>query len=287
MTAKHGIFSFLLVVLIIIGLERCTPSKKYVILSTIFDGVPLPDTVFPLAFTDSLTAQDDSVRIAGRLAGQKPEMRVHPPFRDRQCSMCHQDFSKKLQKPLPALCFQCHEPFWNEHDKLHGPVISGHCIKCHNPHWTDKDKLLLRAGQDICFECHKQDAILANPKHEVIGKRNCTDCHSPHGGSNNYMLKKGSCYNCHDIQMQNEGGFRHGPVASNNCYECHGTHSTKTEHKLLRSGQDICLKCHNKADIKQNVAHRDIGAAACTSCHNPHRSDHKYMLMKSKSDEGK
>ncbi len=285
MNARNAIF--LIIILIITGLQCCSPTKRHLLLSTFLDGVPPLDTSSRLVSQNVFNAAMDTSANTTGSANEVVGMNVHPPFRDRQCRKCHQEFSNNLVKPLPSLCFQCHEPFWNTYEKLHGPVISGHCIKCHNPHWTDKKKLLLRAGQDICFECHKQDAILANSKHETIGNRNCTDCHSPHGGKNNFMLKDGSCYNCHDLHMDEPDRFKHGPVLSFNCYECHGTHSTKTEHKLLRSGQDICLKCHQSKDILANKAHETIGETICTECHNPHQSDQKYMLIINKVDEDK
>ena len=47
---------------------------------------------------------------------------------------------------------------------------------------------------------------------------------------------------------------------------------------LLRTGQSLCLYCHDMKQVLASEVHKDINNTNCTECHNPHGGDDKYIL---------
>jgi predicted CXXCH cytochrome family protein len=271
---KGAIFIFFLfTVCISFFAVQCTPVKKYQVLSFFFDGVPDPNKK-----TEVLTPVHDTVIVAAT----KPEFYTHKPYEEEKCKSCHAEgYSNALLKPLPELCYTCHEDFNNKYPSVHGPVASGNCLTCHNQHMAKNEKLLIRAGRDLCLFCHNSKQILTSEIHKRIEDKNCTECHNPHGGNNRGMLKDGSCYTCH-ADFATKYSVLHGPVASGSCTGCHDSHCSKVPKLLLREKQQLCLFCHNSEQIFKNPAHKKLKKGSdCIECHNPHGGEERYNLIES------
>lgn len=280
-TNKKGIILFLFVtVCITVICVRCTPEKKIKVLSFFFDGVPDPtkktEEVIEIN-TEYEWAKINTVDTKNK----KPTSYDHKPFAEEKCGSCHDEgFSNALVKPIPNLCYSCHEDINTKYQTLHGPVASGNCMACHAHHQSKFEKLLPREGQELCLFCHESYQVFKNKKHEKIGDKNCTECHDPHGGENRGLLKAGTCYQCHE-DFGSKYKFVHGPVASGNCNDCHNSHSSEKPKLLLREAQEICLFCHDAQEVFKNPTHKKAKKSNCTECHNPHGGEDRYILLQS------
>lgn len=115
-------------------------------------------------------------------AGSTP----HAPVSEGKCLDCHgphsTDYPKQLVKPVPDLCFVCHNreikdtkgvPLPSPKDiytgqgmTLHKPFAQGKCVDCHSPHPVNEHRLLkghypegfyTSYSEDsyaLCFQCH-------------------------------------------------------------------------------------------------------------------------------------
>jgi predicted CXXCH cytochrome family protein len=123
--------------------------------------------------------------------------------------------------------------------------------------------------------------ITMTPKgsfHPPYANNKCNVCHDKEQMGKVLMPLPALCFKCHD-EFEEKYPVKHGPVASGYCTACHSPHFTKNEKLLLRTGQQICLYCHNSKDILNNdEAHKDIGDTKCTDCHNPHGGKDRFML---------
>ncbi len=274
---KKSLIKFLLcIVFVAMTLVRCTPEKQFKVLSFFFDGVP--DSTKKTEAASAVKNDSLGVPIVKNI---KPESYLHKPYGENKCNSCHQgDFSNRLLKPVPELCYTCHEDFNNKFQILHGPVASGNCLACHNQHEAKYEKLLEREGQQICLYCHESKQVLKNKVHKTVGTQNCTNCHNPHGGDNRGILNKGVCYTCHE-NFENKYNFVHGPVVSGNCGGCHDSHGSTAPKLLLREAQQICLFCHNADQVFKNNAHKIVKTKNCIDCHNPHGGEDRYILVES------
>ncbi len=273
---KKILIPFSLLALLALLFVQCTPEKKYSILSFLFDGVPNPaeSTV-----STPTTGNDSTSPILAIFT--KPESYLHKPFAEEKCKSCHDDgFSNSLIKPMPELCYSCHQDFGAKFQNLHGPVASGNCIACHDQHEAKFEKLLKREGQDMCLYCHETKQVFKNKVHEKVGSANCTTCHNPHGGDGRGMLTAGTCFKCHN-NFTSKYNYLHGPVASNNCGSCHGMHGSGAPKLLLREGQQLCLSCHNAEEVFKTVVHKKVKTKNCTECHNPHGGEDHFILVES------
>ncbi len=280
LTKAKTLFSYLIIVVFIaIGFVRCSPEKQFRTLSFFFDGVPDP-SLKPKQVTNPDYA--DSLSQVTFLANAKnTDGFIHRPYGENKCTSCHANgFSNALIKPMPELCYTCHDDFNNRYQTLHGPVASGNCMGCHDQHESKFDKLLRRDGQDLCLVCHEAKQVLANKVHKTIEKTSCLECHNPHGGTNRGFLNQGVCYKCHE-NFNAKYNVLHGPVASGNCTACHGLHNSQTAKLLTRESQEICLFCHNPEQVFKNVAHKDAQKKECTACHNPHGGEDRFVLIPS------
>lgn len=263
-----GIVVFALVIV------NCSVQKHYKTLSFFFDGVPNPaaDTLI-----QNNTSIQQVIADSASLALRTPETYAHEPYRARQCELCHSTTSMgTLTNNQPELCYQCHDNLSNNYSVLHGPVDAGLCTECHNPHTSPNSKLLTQTGENLCFTCHDAETVKQDNMHTVSDEKQCISCHNPHGGDNEFVLRRESCYNCHD-DFKNQYKILHGPVNSAACYLCHSHHIEGTSN-LISTGQDICLVCHDKTSIFENENHNSIGSETCTTCHNPHGGDNRSFL---------
>jgi predicted CXXCH cytochrome family protein len=270
---KAAIFTFLLLgVFVELFFVGCSSEKQHSVLSFFFDGVPEPkkepELVNPVTSADSVLVENKE---------SKPDFYIHKPYEEEKCKSCHEEgFSNALIKPVPDLCYTCHEDFGNKYKTLHGPVASGNCTGCHNHHMSKYESILERPGQQLCLYCHESAQVLKNKMHEHIGEKNCTECHSPHGGENSGMLNSGSCLNCHE-NFSSKYSFLHGPVSSGSCSSCHDSHNSKSKKLLLRDSQQLCLFCHNAEQIFNNATHKKNRKNNCTECHNPHGGEDRFF----------
>ncbi len=176
------LFSFVLVAFVLV---RCTPAKKSHVLSLLFDGaIDSTQKTANVSLVDT-----NAVATISSSKVFKPEFYVHKPYAEDKCKSCHAEgFSNALIKPVPELCYTCHQDFSTKYKTLHGPLNSGNCTACHDQHMAKNEKLLIRTGQEICLYCHESKQIFKAKQHELIGNKNCTECHNPHGGDDRFIL---------------------------------------------------------------------------------------------------
>lgn len=265
---------FLILFFFIILSTACSIQKHYRILSFFFDGVPNPEKAEIIVEVDTVEIEVDTLVAVNTV----PLEYVHKPYQDRKCSNCHDNTRMgMLNEPMPDICVSCHTDFQLNYGNPHGPVTGGHCNTCHHPHKTRHQKLLIKPENELCFHCHEANRINDNPFHSGIGENTCLECHNPHGSNNHMLLEQGSCSNCHD-DFNEKFEVLHGPVAIGYCSSCHTKHGTGMEKLLTRTGQALCLHCHDGKLIFQNENHEDIDDADCYECHNPHGGSDKYMF---------
>ncbi len=175
-------------VLFVSFIVRCSPEVSNKTLRFFFDGVPTLDTLEEALVSDTSSFSDTLSDT--RLDPHKTTKFFHAPYREKQCSDCHnQRLMGKLVEPQPALCYQCHEDFGEVYEIQHGPVAGGYCTACHSPHFANDSTLLIRTGQDLCLFCHKPGEGYDAELHDGIEDTDCTECHNPHGADNRELLK--------------------------------------------------------------------------------------------------
>ncbi len=177
----------------IIRVDKWTEERKYRVLSTLFDGVPLPSSMQPIQIIpmDSLPQPGmDTTTII--LETQKPladALFTHKPYAEKRCFECHDlDSGSKYGSDVGTLCYTCHQDYSDLPGFVHGPVSIGLCQGCHNPHSSKFANLLSRDGDDLCTFCH--DTIdRDNPEsHKSPIDQACLACHSPHNSMNDVLL---------------------------------------------------------------------------------------------------
>jgi predicted CXXCH cytochrome family protein len=225
---------------------------------------------------------------------------VHPALDAAECTGCHAPHSsawaKELQKPLPVLCYDCHDRQDRE-KHVHGAVTLGRCNVCHDPHSSSNGKLLRDAKPaDLCFRCHSDDLAGRKHVHTPVAMGECLLCHQPHGSGNAKSLQKpvpALCVECHNGIADKKNV--HAAVTRFGCTGCHDPHGAATEFQLLAADNDLCLKCHPKI----TGDHVFIGfdgrthplsgkpdpsrpgkTLGCLSCHSPHSSDNPKLFLK-------
>lgn len=115
--------------------------------------------------------------------------------------------------------------------------------------------------------------------HPPYRQRKCTECHDRSRSTNRLIERMPQlCFKCHS-DFSDQYQVMHGPVASGNCTGCHNPHMSKKEKLLTRSGQDICLYCHESKLVFKNEEHQDLEPSDnCTDCHDPHGGDDRFLL---------
>jgi predicted CXXCH cytochrome family protein len=208
-------------------------------------------------------------------------------------------WAKQLQKPLPALCYGCHDRK-DVDRRVHGAVTLGRCDVCHDPHSSANDRLLREAKPaDLCFRCHSDDVNGRKHVHTPVAMGECLVCHLPHGSANAKNLEKpvpALCVGCHNGIV--DGKNVHPAVARFGCTGCHDPHGSANDFQLLVSGNELCLKCHPKItgdhvflgfdgkshplSGKPDPSHPGK-TLSCLSCHSPHSSDNPKLFLKGKA----
>lgn len=108
------------------------------------------------------------------------------------CSRCHVGAGRKRKtnKPIPQLCYDCHEDYSEQATHVHGPVAVGDCMFCHEPHSSIYVHLQKLSQPRLCTRCHEMEDYAASDTHPNASGRLCTECHEPHVASNQMFLKR-------------------------------------------------------------------------------------------------
>ena len=110
-----------------------------------------------------------------------------------------------------------------------------------------------------CKECHKLRRGQYDFKKIVPTKANCTTgkCHANMG----------------------KAAHVHGPVGAGVCISCHSPHGSFNPMSMERTGQDLCLVCHQakQQEFNDSVVHQPV-KEGCVDCHNPHESPMRFQL---------
>lgn len=109
-----------------------------------------------------------------------------------------------------------------------------------------------------CKECHKLRRGKYNFKRIIPARSTCTTkCHTDIGKS----------------------AHVHGPVGAGICISCHNPHGSYQPMAIERTGQELCLVCHEakRAEFSAAVVHAPV-KDGCIDCHNPHESPMRFQL---------
>ncbi len=170
----------------------CSQETRYRVLSTIFDGVPHPDSV--AAAKALAKSQPDTIASVDDASSRRStsSLVTHPPFADEQCDQCHVlegegrfSGSARLRAPEGELCTSCHphmaaDTLRIDHGWIHGPVAAGACTGCHSPHRSLNAHLLhAPPGRELCVRCHDGNRLATSPPHDENDTK-CLDCHNAH-----------------------------------------------------------------------------------------------------------
>lgn len=210
----------------------CLGRPRHEVLSVFFDGVPDPNAPAPVA---SAPAKGKPARTRrGSMPVEVVKWVVHEPFGENDCARCHQgEASQELKKPVPRLCYGCHENWTKEHDIVHEPVKKGECASCHAPHKSRHEHLLVNTVRNLCDSCHKPPPALASV-HEPFAKGDCTACHDPHGADNEPLLSETGntlCASCHKPEHFARAPGHAGQEAKD-CTSCHDAHQAARPHLM-------------------------------------------------------
>ncbi len=121
------------------------------------------------------------------------------------------------------------------------------------------------------FYVHKKPAVL-----------DCKECHGFRKGKFNFKRIIPAPSNCTTGKCHSNMGKAphvHGPVGAGICISCHSPHGSLLPLELERTGQEICLVCHQakREEFKQKVVHAPV-EEGCTDCHDPHQSPMRFQL---------
>jgi predicted CXXCH cytochrome family protein len=109
----------------------------------------------------------------------------------RQCHASGSSFrSQSFIKPIPQLCFGCHEDHSLSKQYVHGPVAVGACLFCHRPHVSTYEHLLKVSQPRLCTRCHDTKNYPLSEIHLKASDQLCTECHDPHASQHPLFLKK-------------------------------------------------------------------------------------------------
>lgn len=181
-------FSYAGLILLCLLFVQCDEADNYEILSFFFDGVPNPYEHKEVRHEVKI----DSGRIKRRTEiVKRSELKVffHEPFKERLCEDCH-NFEKgnELVEQPPALCFNCHEDFFENAVVKHGPAAAGFCTQCHHPHFEKQKFMLKRKDQELCLYCHQKSDLMRREVHKLNEEKLCWSCHDPHASDKEFLL---------------------------------------------------------------------------------------------------
>ncbi len=170
---KRTLIIILLISFIILS---CSAETRHRVLSSFFDGVPVPSSSKRGVKPDTLSVKSKDV---SRSRQDIVPVFSHPFYEDKECEPCHiGELGNELAEPANVLCFDCHEDF-SQSAYIHGPVAVGSCVSCHTPHKSNYPHLVLKKTGEVCACCHEYDQTIAFG-HKKSEDMECTYCHDPH-----------------------------------------------------------------------------------------------------------
>lgn len=196
-TTKTRLLFYLVLVAVCVSglfLSSCSEESRHKVLTFFFEGVPPIGYKKVNRFARRLETQQSQV-ITGNekqtiLSAQKRGS-SHKPSRD--CNECHLrrigSSQSQLSKPIPNLCYSCHDNFAAAGTILHGPIAVGECMFCHSPHQSSYVHLQKAPQPDLCYRCHRREEMASILDHEIMLETICTDCHEPHASKRRKLLK--------------------------------------------------------------------------------------------------
>lgn len=234
-----------------------------------------------------------------------PDSKAHEPVATGRCVECHAAHGSNNPSMLletgQALCLRCHEAGTRGRDggvaaksqiefagaaSVHDPKGKGGCQGCHvQTHSGRVDKLLKQPTLRLCIGCH--DVRGKTDLHQPIRDKGCQACHEPHASKNKMLLTKwpveALCHSCHDKEQTRENlASTHAPVQMGECLACHGAHSGEQAPLLLVEKKDLCIGCHELADLAPlPEVHSPVKEGKCFGCHDPHGSEVPKLLISS------
>ena len=119
--------------------------------------------------------------------------------------------------------------------------------------------------------------------HAKVGEPKCTECHRKRRGKIDFKRITPARYNCTTgnchPKMGKDAAHVHGPVGAGVCISCHNPHGSFEPLQMERTGQDLCLVCHEakRKEFDQAVVHPPV-EEGCVECHDPHQSPKRFQL---------
>lgn len=173
------------------ALHRSTEMAKCVLAATLLvlavEGCDVRSRKKSLKLRQS---EPDGVAVS-ELDLAQMEITTHPA--GGPCNRCHASGggrSRQTKKPIPQLCYDCHDDYGDRKKYLHGPVAAGACLFCHEPHSSIYVHLQKVSQPRLCTRCHDTEDYMASETHPDASGRLCTECHDPHAGSRQMFLRK-------------------------------------------------------------------------------------------------
>lgn len=236
------------------------------------------------AFSQTALVENNCMECHSKVAAKPIK---HSPV-TLNCGSCHESTGKqhpledvegyKLTKPVPALCFTCHDQATIMKEVVHPPLKEGDCLSCHDVHSSKNEHLLSALQPALCYSCHSdlQEAVKESsvPHKALMETNSCGNCHSPHSSSEKKILIKPQtelCFSCHNKEMKSEGRTIpnmkmmiirnkniHGAIDNNGCSACHNPHASNNKNLLQKpfpSGNyspvakntyELCMECHDR-----------------------------------------
>ncbi len=171
----------------------CGTTSSHKTLTFFFDGVPQQEKSRPLVLTQGPKLELLQRSVDSNITTMKEVKAavVHKVYQDKACDKCHAiEHSYRLIQRQPDLCYQCHAPFEQKYQRLHGPVAAGFCNACHEAHKSDYKALLKMPIRQVCQHCHEPGDVEKNVAHQKINTTGCLTCHDAHGGNSAHLLRK-------------------------------------------------------------------------------------------------
>jgi predicted CXXCH cytochrome family protein len=197
---------------------------------------------------------------------------------DMGCDTCHTvhktgdpektEFAYHLNKAIPQLCLDCHDPKDADLQKAHDnqPFATANCIQCHNPHQS------------------KYPALLQTFLHPPFESKQCDTCHAPAKDGKVVLTQsdaKALCVTCHaDVESKIENAKVPHPGAMGECTDCHNPHAGASPGFLQPNPVSACLACHTDQAEQghKKYPHQPAFVQGCGTCHDGHGNDNAHLL---------
>lgn len=208
---------------------------------------------------------------------------VHSPFREGNCSVCHNVHASKhrglVREDINELCYKCHADLEKriKETKMHGAIRDGKCTDCHNAHSSKNRFLLVNAEKEICFNCHKdlRGQINKITIHSPFNNGECSACHNAHASREDNLLSAPSnqvCQKCHAPRCNVDGVSITNSTSKMECVSCHTGHNSNTKGLLGPYGHpdfldEKCMSCHKPFQKGKAIETVMEGKELCFKCH--------------------